>query len=301
MKISLAICTWNRSRLLKQTLDSIVAMDKPSEIDWELVVVDNRSTDDTLKVIQAYQSSLPIKYVFEAQQGHSASRNAAIREMTGDYVLWTDNDVEVDSDWLNAYAQGFAEHPRAAFFGGRITPVFEAGIPKWIDATWEKCKPVFAARDLGNSQVPLGNGVYPYGANFAIRADVQQEFQYDSQLGRKASGMLGEDEISVLRKIDQAGHTGVWLPRASLKHIIPADRATTQYIANYFTGQGQTNILQGKVQKTVEVAKQEFLKNRLAWRIKRWIREPDEWVSHLIRANLSRGEYQALKQKQELI
>lgn len=301
MKISLAICTWNRSRLLRQTLDSIVAMEKPKQIGWELVIVNNRSTDDTAEVIQSYQSSLPIQYVFEDQQGHCASRNAAIRQATGDYILWTDNDVQVDSGWLSAYADGFAEHPQAAFFGGRITPVFEAGIPNWIEATWEKCKPVFAARDLGDSQIALGNGVYPYGANFAIRTDVQQAFQYDSRLGRKASGMLGEDEISVLRKIDQAGHQGVWLPNASLKHIIPADRATTKYVANYFTGQGQTNILQDKIKKTAAVAKREYLRNRIAWRVKRWIREPDEWVSHLIRANLSRGEYQALKQSSGLL
>ena len=296
MKISIAICTWNRSRLLRQTLDSLVAMEIPPDIDWEVVLVDNRSTDDTVDVIEAFQNQLPVQYVFEERQGHSISRNAAIHKASGDYILWTDNDVQVSGNWLTAYSEAFKKHPNKAFFGSKIVPVFEQTMPHWIEATWNKCKPVFAERDLGDQPLELGKGIYPYGANFAVRADVQNKFCFNADLGRCAKGMLGGDEIDVLRKIDQAGHSGIWLPNAPVRHIIPPDRATTQYIANYFVGQGRTNILQGKIQKTKTAAQAEYLKHQLAWKWKRKKSDPDEWVSHLIRASLSRGEYQALKQ-----
>ena len=295
MKISIAICTWNRSRLLRQTLDSLLAMEIPTDVDWEIVLVDNRSTDDTVDVIEAFQDKLPIQYVFEEKQGHSVSRNTAIHKATGDYILWTDNDVKVSENWLLAYVKGFRKYPGTAFFGSKIIPLFEQPKPSWIEATWTKCKPVFAARDLGEEPLALGNGTYPYGANFAVRAEIQKEFCFNTNLGRSAKGMLGDDEIDVLKKIDRAGHSGMWIPDAPVWHIIPSDRATTQYIADYFVGQGQTNILQGKVKKNKATARREFLRNHLAWKWKRKKHAPDEWVSHLIRASLSRGEYQALK------
>ena len=295
MKISVAICTWNRSRLLRQTLDSLVEMEIPPGMDWEIVLVDNHSTDDTVAVIEAFQNKLPIQYIFEAKQGHSISRNTAIQKATGDYLLWTDNDVRVANHWLKTYARAFKQHPAKAFFGSKIIPVFEQAMPSWIKATWSKCKPVFAERDLGDQPRELGKGVYPYGANFAVRADIQNTFLFNTELGRCANGMMGEDEIDVLRKMDHAGHSGIWIPDAPVQHIIPSDRATTQYIANYFVGQGRTNILRGKVQKTKAMARSEFLKNQLAWKWKQNKSAPDVWVSHLIRASLSRGEYQALK------
>ena len=90
----------------------------PREIDWEIVIVDNRSTDDTKSLIQSYKDALPIRYVYESEQGHSVSRNAAIDAVTGDLVVWTDNDVIVSPQWISAYANGFRNHPQAAFFVG---------------------------------------------------------------------------------------------------------------------------------------------------------------------------------------
>ena len=199
MKISIAICTWNRSRLLRQTLGSLLAMEIPTDVDWEIVLVDNRSTDDTVNVIEAFQDELPIQYVFEEKQGHSVSRNTAIQKATGDYILWTDNDVKVSENWLLAYVKGFRKYPGTAFFGSKIIPLFEQPKPSWIEATWTKCKPVFAARDLGEEPLALGNGTYPYGANFAVRAEIQKEFCFNTNLGRSAKGMLGDDEIDVLK------------------------------------------------------------------------------------------------------
>ena len=300
MKITVAICTWNRSRLLRQTLSSLAAMNLPRDLQWQVLLVDNASTDDTRQVVQQFQHRLPLKYLFEPRQGHTISRNTAIAHADGEWMVWTDNDVMVEPDWLSAYAAGFQRHPQVAYFGGKILPVFENGMPEWLQRTWEKCRPVYAARDLGNLERPLGDGVFPYGANFAIRTDIQREFLYDEQLGRKAGGMLGEDEISVLRRIDQAGHTGMWLPDAVLQHCIPGDRATPRYVSQYFVGQGQNNILQGKVTKTLRQAWIEFATHRMAWHIKQPFKNPDEWVSHLIRSSLSWGEYSALRQRRRV-
>jgi glycosyltransferase involved in cell wall biosynthesis len=297
MKISIAICTWNRCRLLQQTLQSLLDARLPDGVSWQVVLVDNNSTDNTKAIIESFESELPIDYVFEAKQGHSVSRNTAIANATGDYIIWTDNDVIVGDDWLVQYARAFQAHPQTAYFGGPIIPVFESGMPDWLGATWEKCKSVFAERDLGPQERSLGAGVFPYGANFAIRTDIQKQFLFDTTDGRKANSMLGDDEIAVLRRVDAQGFQGHWVPKANVKHIIPDDRATTKYIGRYFVGQGQTNIRQGKVQKSAREAFWESLRNQIKWRLKRKLAVPDEWVSHLIRANLSWGEYLGIREQ----
>ncbi|MGI9519093.1 MAG: glycosyltransferase [Pirellulaceae bacterium] len=296
MNVSIAICTWNRSRLLRQTLDHIVQMEIPQGIDWELVIVDNRSTDDTPDVIKSFSDRLPVKYVFEPEQGHSASRNRAIDEAAGDYILWTDNDVIVNRRWLAAYVEGFGRHPDAGYFGGKIIPVFESEKPEWLEETWNKCRAVFAWRDLGDEEMELPANVFPYGANFAIRADLQRRFRFDTAQGRKAQGMIGNDEIQVLRQIASTGFHGVWLPQASLQHYISDDRATPQFVQSYFVGQGHTNITEGKVRKSRSAAWREWLQNQVGFRFKRIHHPPEVWVSHLIRAGLSRGEYLALRE-----
>jgi glycosyltransferase involved in cell wall biosynthesis len=294
MKITIAICTWNRCRLLRQTLNSLTALSVPAGTDWEVLVVDNRSTDSTPHVIHSFRDTLPLRYVFESRQGHSVSRNAAVAEASGEYILWTDNDVIVDRNWAAAYLDGFHRFPEAAYFGGKILPVFEAGMPEWLAQTWAKCRAVYAARDLGEREMTLAENVYPYGANFAIRLEVQRQFLFDADQGRKGHGMLGEDEIAVLRRIHEAGYSGVWLPRAIVQHVIPANRATPAYVRRYFIGQGHNNIVQGKVRKSAGQALRESVSNQVAWLRKRPFARPEEWVSHLIRAGLSWGEFREL-------
>lgn len=298
MKISIAICTWNRSHLLNQTLQSVASLEIPPAVDWEVVVVDNGSTDDTRQVIDSFQDSIPVQYVSESTRGHAVSRNTAIAHVTGDYVIWTDNDVVVPQNWLSGYFDGFQRHPQAAFFGGKIEPVFEQTRPAWLEETWEKCKGVYATRDLGDAERPLGDGDFPYGANFAVRTDVQRQFQYETVSGRKGGSLVGDDEIAVLKRISEAGHNGIWLPNVAVQHFITAERATTDYVSRYFVGQGQTNIIRGKVEKTAGQAWLEAVRFKWKWKLKRYLSPAEEWVSHMIRASLSRGEYLAIREQE---
>ncbi len=294
MRISVAICTWNRSQLLQRTLERLCELDADDRYSWELVLVDNNSTDDTSQVIDRFADDLPLRAVRETKQGHSWSRNRAIAESTGDYIVWTDNDVLVCPQWLSAYYDAFSAEPQVAFFGGAIDPVFDPpGRPDWLESTWGKCHPVYAARDLGRTPVELNENRLPYGANFAVRLDVQREHLFDPTLGRVKSGMMGEDETHVLRRIVRSGGKGRWVPDARVQHIVPADRATEKYVRSYFVGQGMANVAFNKPCKRRVAALLDCVCQSLLYRIKRNRTDSDEWVSHLIRAGLSWGEYSA--------
>jgi glycosyltransferase involved in cell wall biosynthesis len=107
-------------------------MNVPRRIDWEVVVVDNGSTDDTPGVLKSFAGRLPLRNVVETRRGHSPARNRAVDTANGDYLLWTDDDVIVEPGWLAAYADAFARWPQAAVFGGPIRARFDPPPPKWL-------------------------------------------------------------------------------------------------------------------------------------------------------------------------
>ena len=119
--VSMVVCTRNRAALLDDMLVTATRLRLPAQLDWELLVVDNGSTDSTGEVIRRYQDRLPIRHVEEPRIGISHARNRAVSEGRGRYLCWTDDDVRLDPDWLAAYLAAFERHPEAAVFGGRST------------------------------------------------------------------------------------------------------------------------------------------------------------------------------------
>jgi glucosyl-dolichyl phosphate glucuronosyltransferase len=109
MRVTVASCTWNRNRLLDQSLSEMRKLRIPSNLNWEFMVANNNNcTDDSDAVITRHQKVLPIQGLHESRQGHSNARNCAIDAARSDLLTWTDDDVLVDSEWLAAYV-GAAE------------------------------------------------------------------------------------------------------------------------------------------------------------------------------------------------
>ena len=132
MLVTVAICTWNRGKLLDQTLTQLRHLRIPEGVTWELLVVNNNCTDDTDAVIARHERHLPLRRLFEPKQGHSNARNCAVDHARGEYLIWTDDDVTVCREWLQVYEAAFEAHPEAAFFGGPIRPRFEGNPPRWL-------------------------------------------------------------------------------------------------------------------------------------------------------------------------
>ena len=116
MRVSVVICTWNRCELLRSTLESLRSLAIPSAQQWEVLVVNNNSPDATDEVIMAYQGLLPLHRLFESEVGLSKARNAAARTVTGELVLFTDDDVMIDPNWLTAYLEAIERWPDAGYF-----------------------------------------------------------------------------------------------------------------------------------------------------------------------------------------
>jgi glycosyltransferase involved in cell wall biosynthesis len=208
----------------------------------QLIVVNNNCTDDTESVVETISKRIAVTYVHEPRGGLANARNAATLAAEGDYIIWTDDDVMVSARWLEAYAQAFAEHPHAAFYGGPIRPVFEPAPPAWLAAGWRYVAWIYAARDLGEHPRRITRyHELPYGANFAIRLDLQRHIRYDPRLGRQpANYWLGAEETEVLSRLLDERRDGRWVPAAQVLHCISRDRQRLTYVARHAFGSGQS-------------------------------------------------------------
>jgi glycosyltransferase involved in cell wall biosynthesis len=252
MDATIAICTWNRSDLLDKTLEQMRQLDVPAGARWEIVVVNNRCTDNTDEILAKHIGQLPVRRVFEDKQGQSHARNAAAMAAQGELIIWTDDDVLVDSQWLVEMLAAARSRREHSFFGGPIEPWFEHDPPQWLLDNWPSINGAFAFRDLGTEAFEFDLKRLPYGANYAMRTRVQREFLYNPKLGRVATGEIRGEETDVLHKLLAAGHRGWWVPASKVKHFIPAERLTLDYIRRFFHGIGQTEFIRknGEAQRT---------------------------------------------------
>lgn len=242
LKISVAICTWNRAELLAKTLEAMTRLGVPDQCLWELLVVDNACTDDTPAVVESFRGRLPLRYVREEIAGLSNARNRAVAEAGGDYLLWTDDDVVVSPRWLDAYCRSMCRHSDAVVFGGPVIPVFEGKKPWWLAVGHSEIASAFAVVDHGSNAMPLDVGEHrlPVGANYCIRMDVQRKIPYDRHLGRRGTSLIGGEEIAVVSQALREHGPGWWVPAARVEHFVPHSRQSLRFLFAYFAGHGRT-------------------------------------------------------------
>jgi glycosyltransferase involved in cell wall biosynthesis len=291
-RLTVAICTRNRAASLRSALASLAECAKPKSM-WEVVVVDNGSTDDTRAVVSGAEHDIPVRLVVEAVPGLSNARNAAVRASRGDYILWTDDDCVVSHDWLVAYNQAFERWPSAAVFGGPIVPRFAGHPPDWLVRIAPRVRTAFAARDFGSEFVTLDETRVPFGANYAIRAVEQRGRLYDVRRGRGADVPIGE-ETELIRGLFGAGSQGRWVPDAIVTHTIPPERQTVDYLRTYFEADGAAEERQLAGSEMSDVALRfRALRSELRYQVERRVAGPEVWIEALITASVARGRLRA--------
>jgi len=242
MRISVIICTWNRAALLDQTLTQFAKLRVPAGFDWELVVVNNRCTDATDEVLARHAGRLPLVRLYEDRAGKSYAANRAVEHCAGELLLWTDDDVLVDPGWMEAYVRAAQTWPHATFFGGTVEPLFAAKPPRWVLRNLAILGNLFALVDEHPDGLHIGRrDVPPVGANLATRRSALEHHRFDTFLGPcRDSRVIGE-ETKLIHELMDAGHEGLWVGSARVRHYTPAARLTKQYLWDYCVGMGRTD------------------------------------------------------------
>lgn len=237
MKYSVVIATYNRAADLRDTLASLAGL-RPAA-PWEVVVVDNNSSDDTRAVVESAARSFPapLRYVFEREQGRSPALNAGIRVAQGDVIVTTDDDVRVDSDWLDR-AGNALDALDCDYVGGRVLPIWGGPRPAWLPNHGGKHWAVIALLDYGNTPLEFGARV-PLGVNMAFRRSAfDRAGLLDPHTGRKAGTLLGQEVREWCIRARAAGVRGFYAPEMVVRHIIPASRLNKRYFRRWFYWRG---------------------------------------------------------------
>ena len=250
MRVTVAICTWNRCELLRQTLDQLTRVIVPVGMTLEIIVVNNNCTDATDAVIDEFRERLPVHRVFESKPGVSHARNAALAAAASDYIAFTDDDVLVSESWLVEFEAATRAFPEAAAIGGIIEPWFpESPDPDFMEV-FRSLKQGFCALDHGREPGPLPEGLSIWGANMTYRRVGFGELRFNPDLGPAPTSTIGADETDFIRRLRAMGGRVIWWPKMRVRHYVLPSRMTIEYLLRYTVDKGAEQVLTGSIQPT---------------------------------------------------
>jgi glycosyltransferase involved in cell wall biosynthesis len=244
--ISVIVCTYNRSRSLKVTLASLQRMHVPADLTWELVVIDNNSSDDTEEVVRGYQRTAPfaVRYFFESTQGHSQARNRGIVEAKGVVLAFTDDDVIVDSHWLAELKQSYDRFDCLGV-GGKIVPVWSSERPAWLreDGPYALMRAIVSF-DPGEDASVLKTP--PFGANMSFRRSAFEGYGlFRTDLGRRGARLMGTEDTEFGRRLLSGNERLIYNSRAIVHHPVQQERLTKRYFQRWYFEYGRASIRTG--------------------------------------------------------
>jgi glycosyltransferase involved in cell wall biosynthesis len=247
MKITVILCTYNRCRSLAMALESVAASELPSSIEWEVLVVDNNSNDQTRQVAEEFCQRYPQRfhYLFEPQQGKSHALNAGIRGARGDVLAFMDDDVKVETSWLqNLTVQLYNNEWSGA--GGRVLPERDFSPPRWLSLDGRYSLAPFALFDLGPEAQELTEP--PFGNNMAFRKAMFSKYgDFRADLGPRPGNEIRNEDTEFGARLLAAGERFWYEPSAVVYHAVPDTRLQKNYLLNWWFDKARADIREGGI------------------------------------------------------
>jgi glycosyltransferase involved in cell wall biosynthesis len=247
--LSVLICTYNRARLLEETLSALAASRPPAGCAVEIVVVDNNSSDDTAAVVaRAHERGpWPVRYALERAQGKSFALNTGLRLAAGDVLALTDDDVIPASDWIARIVAEFGCDDVVFVFGKVLPRWAVAPPPELVTPRARDIWGPLALVDYGDERVVYDAASFrrkrlPIGANLAVRRSaIERVNGWRTDLGKVDNSLIaGEDRDLCVRLFKAGLYSGVYEPSIQVRHYVPAERLTRRYFRRWFYWHGRT-------------------------------------------------------------
>jgi glycosyltransferase involved in cell wall biosynthesis len=240
MKITVILCTYNRCTSLAKALQSVAASEAPELVEWEVLVVDNNSQDQTRSVVEDFCRQNPgrFRYLFEPQQGKSHALNSGIREARGDVLAFMDDDVTVEFTWLQNLT-ACLQSGEWAGAGGRIVPANAISPPPWLplDGPYNMGG-MLALFDLGEKACALDQP--PFGTNMAFQKRVFEKYGgFRTDLGPCPGSEMRNEDTEFGRRLLAAGERLRYEPSAVVYHDVPETRLTKKYLLTFWFDHGR--------------------------------------------------------------
>ncbi|MGK7872358.1 MAG: hormogonium polysaccharide biosynthesis glycosyltransferase HpsE [Xenococcaceae cyanobacterium] len=242
INFTVAIPTYNGETRLPLVLDRLRSQVNTEQLSWEIIVVDNNSTDNTAQVVQENQANwhhaYPLKYCFEPEQGAAFARKRAVKEAQGELIGFLDDDNLPAPDWVAAAYLFAKEHPAAGAYGSQIHGAFEVEPPP----NFERIKAFLAITERGSEPLLYNPKLklLPPSAGLVVCKEAWLKCVPSRCIlsGRVPGSMLTGEDLEVLAYIQQAGWEIWYNPRMEVEHKIPASRLTRDYLISFIEGIG---------------------------------------------------------------
>lgn len=297
MKLSVVIPTYNREKLLVQTLQSLGNAQIPPDLIVEIIVVNNNSTDDTEKIIKEFKTKIKNVDVIalkEEKQGRSAAVNTGIRHAKGDLVAMIDDDIQVNSDWFVEVAKVFGKRwDKVDFIGGKVLPIWEVEPPKWV----------LEIKDVGICWRDYGEEEWEYstktpivtGGHAVFKREIFDEIGfYSEELGVKKKNLISCEDDVMFEKLLKAEKRGIYSPKLVVNHYVPAHRLNKSYFRQWNFGAGISWDL-------VDQHHQPFAGARI-WKVPRYMyRNAIVGVWQKLKSIIRRDEIDSLKSEKDIL
>ncbi len=260
MDITLIVCTYNRCDSLRTLLESVAQSVMPNGVEWEVLIVDNNSSDRTREVVEDFsrRHANRFRYLFEPRQGKSFALNSGIRDARGEILAFTDDDVTVDPNWLQNLTSSLHTNEWAGA-AGRVLRTWSCSPPRWLslEPRYAKIGWALVSFDLDREAGDLPSVYPPVGANMAFRKEMfSRHGGFRTDLGPRGNetgnfslwkdvpiGGVWEDTEFGQRLTDR-GERLRYEPSAVVYHPVPEHRLTKDYFLSWWSRRGRdTNLL----------------------------------------------------------
>lgn len=226
--ITVVIGTYNRAEMLRQTLESLTQLHTEGRFSYEIVVINNASSDHTDRVIEEMNpgSAEACRGFHESQPGVAYARNRGVKEAIGNWVAFHDDDQIADPRWL-LELYDLAHRRDARFVGGNVKLLLPEGTSRELAP---ECRGLLGERHWMKVEKPYGRTEMPGTNNMMVHRDVLKEVELGGVGVFDVSITDGGEDTDLCRRISNAGYQGWYTPDSIVHHIIPAERLSDDYM-----------------------------------------------------------------------
>lgn len=237
--ISVIVPTRNRKHLLEKLLDALYTQSFPPDF-WEVIVVNNASTDGTQALLEKWKSRLSqLKWVNESRVGSNFARNTGIRTASGSLIAFLDDDTVPHPQWIERILQRYSVlNLKTDCLGGRVALSLPNSLPRWYGSFLEH----YLSHTHPSSSFSPISARSLCSANVVLPATLLKSVGgFDERLNRKTSNLRSNDETLTLLKLESSGAQFFYDPTIRVFHQIEAERLKSSYFRRRAWWQGRSD------------------------------------------------------------
>jgi len=243
-ELSIAICTYNRQEMLRSVLEDLTRQELPdADFRWELLIIDNNSSDETQETVESFADRLPIRYIFEPKQGVGHARNRVLAEYRAELLAFLDDDITLGPEWLMQLWTTGKKWPDVGVFQGRVLPTWSCPVPRWLSLD-----PKILVRaplpevDRGDEEKEISPALFT-PANVAIRRQpAEKAGLFATEVGPGTNSIIRGEDAYFGRRLELLGVRGMYVPSLCVHHPVDEERLNHDYFRLWSRSMGRARV-----------------------------------------------------------